>query len=412
MGWIAAAVFAAIAALLYSLYRRALNEAAGANALLIMVLLDIGVRDAQRDSLTDFVAKTPAENSLDLSQKAHAAFSTMAAKFAEFSLLGVQGSLWKFKQHVDARPKTTTEQSTGARGKITFSEGNRSVITLTENADASTFMHETGHLMLENLLTDSEHPLAPDDLKADADTVRKWLGAKSNEDITYNGTDAKRIAAATERHEKFARGFERYLMEGNAPSGALAPVFAKYKQWLTEIYHTVDLSTRPSLMTFAACSIGCWQYSRAAMSNPSRARLSRKLTVSVAIVIGVSVAAMTVTRSDSDAQTTKGEYKLIEAIDVQGECWEDRVGQHDKYAGQIVRYQSIETGKISTYGFLFRPWSAEQAMDEVAHPTVYHTAAIMEFDDLDIDTNQPKWAIHGVSDRGENAQGFELDLQR
>ena len=142
------------------------------------------------------------------------------------------------------------------------------------------------------------------------------------------------------------------------------------------------------------------------MSNPSRARLSRKLTVSVAIVIGVSVAAMTVSRSDSDAQTTKGEYKLIEAIDVQGECWEDRVGQHDKYAGQIVRYQSIETGKISTYGFLFRPWSAEQAMDEVAHPTVYHTAAIMEFDDLDIDTNQPKWAIHGVSNSRENAPGL------
>jgi hypothetical protein len=245
MGWIVAAVFAAIIALLYTLYRRALNEAAGANALLIMVLLDTGVRDAQRDSLTDFVAKTPATNALEFSQKAQAAFSTMAAKFAESSLLGVQGNLWKFKQHVDARRNTTTEQTTGAQGKITFFKDRSSVITLTPDADASTLMHETGHLMLENLLADSEHPLAPYELKADADTVRKWLGAKSNEDITYSGTDEKRIATATERHEKFARGFERYLMEGNAPSPTLTPQFAKFKQWMTEIYQAVDSLDAP-----------------------------------------------------------------------------------------------------------------------------------------------------------------------
>jgi hypothetical protein len=143
------------------------------------------------------------------------------------------------------------------------------------------------------------------------------------------------------------------------------------------------------------------------MSNPSRARLARKLALSVAIVIGVSVAAVIVTHSDSNAQTTKDEYKLKEVIDLQGECWEDHVGQHDKYAGQIVRYQSVETGKISTYGFLFRPWSAEQAIYETTHPTVYHTAAIMEFPEIDIDTDQPKWVIHGVSDRGENAQGYD-----
>ena len=108
MGWIVAAVFAATIALLYTLYRRALNEAAGANALLILVLLDAGVHDAQRDSLVDFVAKTPATNALEFSQKAQAAFSAMAAKFAESSLLGVQGNLWKFKQHVDARSRGAT----------------------------------------------------------------------------------------------------------------------------------------------------------------------------------------------------------------------------------------------------------------------------------------------------------------
>jgi hypothetical protein len=82
-------------------------------------------------------------------------------------------------------------------------------------------------------------------MKADADIVRKWLGAGSNEDIGYSGTDERRIAAATERHEKFARGFERYPMEGDAPSPALAPALAKYKQWLTDIYQTVDHLNAP-----------------------------------------------------------------------------------------------------------------------------------------------------------------------
>jgi hypothetical protein len=48
-----------------------------------------------------------------------------------------------------------------------------------------------------------------------------------------------------------------------------------------------------------------------------------------------------------------------------------------------------------------------QAIDEAAHPTVYHTAPMIEFPELDIDTDQPKWVIHGVSDRGKNAQGYD-----
>jgi len=135
--------------------------------------------------------------------------------------------------------------------------------------------------------------------------------------------------------------------------------------------------------------------------------IAHKLTFPIVIVIGVGVVALFVAYSDSYAQTTKDKYKLIEAIDVQGECWEDHVGQRDKYAGQIVRWQSVATGTISTYGFLFRPFLAEGAVDEVTHPTVYHTAPIMEFPEIDIDTDQPKWVIHGASDRGENEQGYD-----
>ena len=102
-----------------------------------------------------------------------------------------------------------------------------------KNGDASTFIHETGHEWLDRMLRDADDPQAPADLKADADTVLKWLGADSAD------------AVKTKHHEQFARGFETYLMEGRAPSPALATVFAKFKDWLTTIYRTVSALKSP-----------------------------------------------------------------------------------------------------------------------------------------------------------------------
>jgi hypothetical protein len=61
----------------------------------------------------------------------------------------------------------------------------------------------------------------------DASTVFKWLGVDKAADIKAR------------HHEKFARGFETYIMEGRAPSHALASVFEKFKAWLVRIYQTV-----------------------------------------------------------------------------------------------------------------------------------------------------------------------------
>jgi hypothetical protein len=121
-----------------------------------------------------------------------------------------------------------------ARGKIRLAtDAAKATITLMKTANASTFIHETGHHWLEEMMryADAEH--APEGLKKDAETVRKWLGVAEGEEI------------ATRQHEKFARGFERYMMEGTAPSRALANVFAKFKQWLTGIYQTVEKLKSP-----------------------------------------------------------------------------------------------------------------------------------------------------------------------
>jgi len=119
-------------------------------------------------------------------------------------------------------------------------ENVRPLMRLTAEANASTFFHESGHQYLAELVRDAAHEAAPADLKADAQTVMDWLGLKGPQDLAL-GSDASRAAKikATKAHEKFARGFEQYLREGIAPSQQLAGVFAKFKQWMLNIYQTI-----------------------------------------------------------------------------------------------------------------------------------------------------------------------------
>lgn len=118
------------------------------------------------------------------------------------------------------------EMAQTRQGKIRLTDDGRAVITLFKNANASTFLHETGHDWLERMVSDAADPAAPQYMRDDAETVRKYLGNDGG-DLT------------TSQHEKFARSFERYFMEGHAPSRGLASVFDKFRDWLTTIYQTV-----------------------------------------------------------------------------------------------------------------------------------------------------------------------------
>ncbi len=132
-----------------------------------------------------------------------------------------------------------TEVAQSARGAYRFATDEaKATIRLARKSDASTFIHETGHHWLDELLQDAAHPDAPEGLKADASAVRKWLGV--GEAPTLRELNAEKTDLLyRDQHEKFARGFERYLMEGTAPSKALAEVFAKFKTWILNIYDTI-----------------------------------------------------------------------------------------------------------------------------------------------------------------------------
>ena len=131
-------------------------------------------------------------------------------------------------------------------------------IFLTQRADLSTFLHESGHAFWELKADLAERPDAPASVKADYEAALKWMGVASRQELAERSAQANEIRAAAtaegraitadeearilallEPFEKWARGFEAYLMTGKAPSLSLAGAFAQFKLWLTEVYKHV-----------------------------------------------------------------------------------------------------------------------------------------------------------------------------
>lgn len=166
-------------------------------------------------------AGRPAEEANAAGALAQAHYQARAERF--------EGALGTARELFDKEAPTVVGAAGRQRGQIDLPTN---TIRLFENADASTFVHESAHAWLEEMLRDAEHPAAPEELKQDLAALKDWLG-----------TQGERPSRA--EHEKFARGFERYLMEGTAPTERLAGVFAKFKQWLTSIYQTVSRLRAP-----------------------------------------------------------------------------------------------------------------------------------------------------------------------
>ena len=115
-----------------------------------------------------------------------------------------------------------------------YTPGER-VITLMQSANESTFIHESGHYFLDVLTDVAMKENAPAQVKADVQTLMDWFGVKDLEEWRSLSIDEQRAA-----HEQFARGFEQYLREGEAPSTALEKVFKAFKDWLTKIYKSSE----------------------------------------------------------------------------------------------------------------------------------------------------------------------------
>lgn len=104
-------------------------------------------------------------------------------------------------------------------------------ITLTPNANISTFSHEIGHWYLHNLMLASQFEEAAGNVKQDVDVLLKAFGINSVDDWNALGVNGQR-----KYHERFASWVEQYLSEGKSPSPSLASFFKRFGEWLKDVY--------------------------------------------------------------------------------------------------------------------------------------------------------------------------------
>lgn len=150
------------------------------------------------------------------------------------------------------------ERNAGPKGMTTVMSNGRRIISLFESADESTFTHEMAHMFLMDL-----KDLAKiDEVSAkELEAVDNWASWKKGDAKLYKGTPwarefAKREQAIVDaeaygdmdeadrlkrewRQERFARGFEQYLRDGQAPAKGLRAVFRMFRRFLLSIYRAI-----------------------------------------------------------------------------------------------------------------------------------------------------------------------------
>lgn len=146
-------------------------------------------------------------------------------------------------------------------------DADQNILHVFEAANQSTVVHESAHWwmsMLNNIAADPElKELAKEDkvleatlqkAQKDRDAIRAWASYYPGIMKEYKGTliekEFKEYEAAIKKdpenkepqerfiQERFARGFERYLLTGKAPTKELQGTFRRFKKWLINLYKT------------------------------------------------------------------------------------------------------------------------------------------------------------------------------
>lgn len=148
----------------------------------------------------------------------------------------------------EAREAQRFDQGEGNRGAY---DPQTATIALLKAADLTTFLHEGGHFFLDTLTKMAAHPEAPEGTRADALALLKHLGVEGTPEMgaldQWAMMDVNEQRAA---HEQFAEGFEKYLMEGKAPTIELQGLFSRFRSWLLNVYKSLtglDVKLSPEI---------------------------------------------------------------------------------------------------------------------------------------------------------------------
>ena len=132
---------------------------------------------------------------------------------------------------VDVGEFAQQQESQGPRGQ--FSPTTLTTI-LTQEADFSTFLHETAHYMLTVMEDIAMSGLGSQQQQDDFQTLLDFFNVKDVETWGQLSLEEKR-----KYHESFAYNYEIYLFEGKAPNTKLQEIFTKFRKFLEKIYKTI-----------------------------------------------------------------------------------------------------------------------------------------------------------------------------
>lgn len=128
----------------------------------------------------------------------------------------------------DKAIKVIEKYNQSINGMTEIMKDGERIISIFKTADRSTFLHEMGHVFFDDIQKLASMENAPEQLVLDWNKLKEW-----------SEWDDAQGADNTKAHEKFARGWEAYLREGNAPTKGLQRVFRMFSKWLTRIYRAV-----------------------------------------------------------------------------------------------------------------------------------------------------------------------------
>lgn len=152
--------------------------------------------------------------------------------------------------------KTLYQEAEAPKGAYMQNLDRNGVIYLFENADASTFMHETAHFFRKELegfdtahsremlqkMSEWENQEFDKRYKLKEENGRYVVADKIG-NVIYGAEkpffDAE-TAREYARNEIFARGFEQYLREGKAPNNYLKQAFRSFWNWLRHLYKAAE----------------------------------------------------------------------------------------------------------------------------------------------------------------------------
>lgn len=294
------------------------------------------------------------------------------------------------------------------RGQIQFRKDKKgAVIIMGKNADFSTFAHEMGHHFLELNMSYARRPDAPEQLKADMETVMKWAGLDSDLG-TWNSLTPEQ---KTEVHEKFAESFEAYMFTGKSPSNALREVFARFRTFMTAVYKNMarfmGINPRADLNPEITAVMDRLVATQDAIEEVQRQRnLEMLITPEMATELGIPFKEYDEMRQDHEA-ATEAAINELEQKTIKDLAWYRNLrnkhvaafnSQAKRVRQQMREIAAKEVAEMPVYqaiAYLRQP--VEKAPKVVRNPNVVDTAvdslleAIAKYGGIDADEIAATW---------------------